>query len=340
MLTLGIETSCDETSVAVTDEENRVRSMTTASSQDLFEKRAGVIPEEAARKQVECMIPVLDECLRPQGYRVSDMGLIAVTRGPGLMGSLLTGTTCARTLSSVFGVPVIGVHHVLGHLFSTELAWGDEEPRTVQFPCLTLSASGGHTELWYRTSHLSGRLIGKTRDDAAGEAYDKGAATLGLPYPGGPSLAAMAEIGDKNAFLLPLPLRDDPQPEFSFSGLKTSLRTLAKRHQNIDDILKADMCASYQKAINDHLCDAVKKALSIMPETRELHVTGGVSANRELRREMTERFSASVSVKFPHTRFCGDNAAMIAAAGNRLWQNGRGGEFTVGAALALSQAIH
>jgi N6-L-threonylcarbamoyladenine synthase len=225
MLVLGIETSCDETSVAVVEDGTKVRSNVIASSKAAFKALAGVIPEEAARRQVECMIPVLDQALKEADVTLAQVDAIAVTRGPGLLGSLLVGTATARVLAAITKKPLIGVHHTLGHLTSTWLDTADDLPL---FPLLTLSVSGGHTDLWYRTSHLQGRLIGRTRDDAAGEAFDKGAAQLGLPYPGGPSIAKAAEKGNAAAYHFPSPLHNEPGCDFSFSGLKTSLKYLLR----------------------------------------------------------------------------------------------------------------
>src|SRR3989344_2396156 len=187
MRSLGIETSCDETAIAIVEDGQRVKSSVIASSVEAFTATGGVIPEEAARKQIECIVAVLKEVLHKGEMSWDQIDAIAVTKGPGLLGSLLIGTVTSRALASIWEKPLIGVHHTLGHLSST---WLDlPEGQEPQFPILTLSASGGHTELWLRTNHLSGTLLGRTRDDAAGEAFDKGATLLGLPYPGGPSIS-------------------------------------------------------------------------------------------------------------------------------------------------------
>jgi len=201
MIILGIETSCDETSVALVADGREVLSSVIASSRQSFEALAGVIPEEAARKQVECMVPVLREAMHEADIPVGEIDAIAVTRGPGLLGSLLVGTTTARVLSYSWNRPLIGVHHTLGHLSSPWLAPPGVESEDIRFPILSLSASGGHTDLWYRTSHTAGTLLGRTRDDAAGEAFDKGASILGLPYPGGPSISKASEGGSPDAVL-------------------------------------------------------------------------------------------------------------------------------------------
>ncbi len=315
MLVLGVETSCDETSVAVVEDGRHVQSNAIASSRKQFALLAGVIPEEAARKQVECMIPVIEKAFADAKTTWKEIEAIAVTRGPGLMGYLLVGTTTARMLSSVFDIPLIGVHHTLGHLSSTWLE-AETEP---QFPCITLSVSGGHSDIWLRASHTDGQLIGRTRDDAAGEAFDKGASVLGLPYPGGPSIAKAAEGGNISGHEFPLPLRNEPGMDFSFSGLKTSLKYLLRdlKIQNL-----ADIAASFQHAICLHLLDRVQRAIEAYPDIRELHIVGGVSANTHLRELATELCTQhDITLRYPVTlAYCTDNAAMIGAAGFFLWQ--------------------
>lgn len=317
MLILGIETSCDETSVSVVEGGMRVRSNVIASSKAAFKALAGVIPEQAARRQVECMMPVLAKALTDAQVLPADLEAVAVTRGPGLLGSLLVGTVAARAIAAVWNIPLIGVHHTLGHLSSTWLDVRDEPP----FPILTLSASGGHTDLWYRALHLRGSLIGRTRDDAAGEAYDKGASMLGLPYPGGPSVAKAADAGDSARFPFPLPLHGEETLDFSFSGLKTSLKYLLRDLG--DDAVSAslsDIAASFQHAINRHLVDGLARALVRYPDAREVHVVGGVSANTHLRSLCTSLCEKhGIILRVPATLgYCTDNAAMIAAAGEFL----------------------
>ena len=309
MRILGIETSCDETSVAVVEDGCRVRSNVISSSKAAFEALAGVIPEEAARKQLECMLPVLEQALKEAKCTPKDIDLIAVTRGPGLLGSLLVGTMTARALARSWGKPLIGVHHTLGHLSSTWL----EAPTEPTFPLLCLSASGGHTELWYRKSHTDSALLGRTRDDAAGEVFDKGASMLGLPYPGGPEIERCAKEGNPMAVAFPRPLHEDPGMDFSFSGLKTALKYTLRDLGEIDAPKKADVAASYQHAICAHLADRLKSALRSVPDALEIHVVGGVAANSYLRSLLLQM---SVPVRTPtKISYCTDNGAMIAAAG-------------------------
>ncbi len=321
MLILGIETSCDETSAAVVRSGRHVLSCVISSSKNDFVSMGGVIPEEAARRQLEVILPVIGKSLSDAAVTHDDIDAIAVTSGPGLLGSLLVGTTTARGLATVWGKPVIPVHHTLGHLSST---WLTDHPDTPEpaFPVLTLSVSGGHTDLWYRTSHTRGSLIGSTRDDAAGEAFDKGAVLLGLPYPGGPALSKLAEGGEITRFPFPKPLRNDDSLGFSFSGLKTSLKYTLR---DLDDAAKnpqtmKDLAAGYQSAICDHLTDKLEAAMKRYGDAREIHIVGGVSANTKLREAVGALCrKRGIPSRFPETlRYCTDNGAMIAAAGEFL----------------------
>lgn len=311
MRILGIESSCDETAAAVVDDGVRVRSNVIASSQDAFAQAGGVIPEDAARRQMECILPVIEQAL--EGIGKESIDAIAVTKGPGLLGSLLVGTTTARTLSALWKLPLIGVHHTMGHLSSTFLINTDDDAGNDPFPLLTLSVSGGHTELWLRQSHTKGTLIAKTRDDAVGEAFDKGASLLGLPYPGGPALAELATKGDAAAFQFPSPLHDQDTLDWSFSGLKTALRYTLRDHP---DANRANVAASYELALCRHLVNRVKKAQELHDDCREVHLVGGVSANKRLRLMLKEALPPSVILRTPREpSYCTDNAAMIASAG-------------------------
>lgn len=349
MIMLGIESSCDETSASIVRNGTDVLSCVIASSGKDFEKRGGVIPEDAARKQQESILPVIEKSLRDASVSPSEISAIAVTYGPGLLGSLLVGTTTARTLSKVWGKPIIPVHHTLGHLSSTWLKDSADKKQVVSepiFPILTLSVSGGHTDLWYRTSHTKGLLIGRTIDDAAGEAFDKGATLLGLPYPGGPALSRLAEDGDSSAYTFPRPLRDQPL-SCSFSGLKTSLKYLQRDLQasnEWNDIVLKNVAASYEASIVDHLVSRLINALDAYPSVREIHCVGGVSANRVLRERCMELSTAhSIPVRFPATlRFCTDNAAMIASAGyftQREQPGSAGKAFHTSASISLESVV-
>jgi N6-L-threonylcarbamoyladenine synthase len=317
MLILGIETSCDETSAAVVRDGREVLSCVISSSKNDFTSLGGVIPEDAARKQLESILPVIQLSLEQAKVQLQDIDAIAVTYGPGLLGSLLVGTASARVLSVLWNKPLLPVHHTLGHLSSTWLQKTKDEEVPV-FPILTLSVSGGHSDLWYRTSHMQGQRIGTTRDDAAGEAFDKGAMLLGLPYPGGPSLAKLATQGNEKTYEFPNPLHTEKVPDFSFSGLKTSLKYALRDlgDKAASEQVRADLAASYQFAICRHLTTRLSLALDQHPETNEIHIVGGVSANERLRTMITDLAQHSaLTVRCPTTlKYCTDNAAMIASA--------------------------
>jgi N6-L-threonylcarbamoyladenine synthase len=325
MLVLGIETSCDETSAAVVKDGRQVTCCTIATSKQDFRNLSGVIPEDAARQQLISILPVIEQTLKDSGASLGSIDAIAVTMGPGFLGSLLTGTVTARALSAVFLKPLVGVHHTLGHLTSTWL-WDDSSGPTTEpeFPILALSVSGGHSDLWYRTSHTSSRLLGSTRDDAAGEAFDKGASLLGLAYPGGPELEKLAQNGNPKKYKFPQPLKGGPTLDFSFSGLKTSLKYLLNelREQNPDEITheRASIAASFQQAICQHLTSQVLAAISRSSDIREVHIVGGVSANSYLRNMLHEKLTGSgIILRTPvNIRYCTDNGAMIAAAATFL----------------------
>ena len=313
MIILGIESSCDETAVAIIEDGTKILSSTIASTKEVFSHSGGVVPEDAARRQVEYILPVLHASLADAKMTPDDIDAIAVTRGPGLLGSLLVGTVTARTLATLWKKPLIGVHHTFGHLSSIWLH-AESEP---QFPCITLSASGGHTDLWYRTAHTKGKLLGRTRDDAAGEAFDKGASMLGLPYPGGPSISKSAESGDEHAFDLPIALKGEGTLDFSFSGLKTALKKTIQDESRIMnyELRIMDLAACYQYAICAQLVDRIKKAVEQYTDIKEVHIVGGVSANTRLR-ELVRHALPNITVRTPsEIKFCTDNAAMIAAAG-------------------------
>ncbi len=316
MIILGIETSCDETSAAIVKDGYQVLSCTIASSRKDFENTGGVIPENAARKQLESILPTVNKALENASLTSSEIDAIAVTVGPGLLGSLLVGTTTAHVLSSVWKIPLIPVHHTLGHIFSSTLRTDKENTMKVTFPILTLSVSGGHTDLWLRTGYTKGSLLGTTRDDAAGEAFDKGAVLFGFSYPGGPDIEKNALKGNERAHVFPDPLSDKNSLEFSFSGLKTSLKYLLQKKGMLTDIERSDIVASYQFAIVRHLVSRLEHALLEYPDIREIHVVGGVAANGKLRERIQEIASkAGVLCRYPATlRFCTDNAAMIASA--------------------------
>jgi N6-L-threonylcarbamoyladenine synthase len=343
MILLGIETSCDETAAAIVRDGTTVLSNCISSSKGLFEETGGVIPENAARRQVECIQPVIQAAVTQASCTFDTIDAIAVTKGPGLLGSLLVGTTSARTLAALYNKPLIGLHHTLGHVSST---WLEAESAPV-FPILSLSVSGGHTDLWFRESHTHSTLIGSTRDDAAGEAFDKGASLLGLPYPGGPAISSTAVNGDFSSYHFPSPLPEKHSLDFSFSGLKTSLKYLLRdldvsSPQQLSPQQLSDIAASYENAICMHLCSRLKHAIHLYPKVREIHVVGGVSANIRLRK-LVRSVAPNVVCRFPTSiLYCTDNGAMIAAAGFFLFQELREdaySEFVTEASVRMRSAL-
>ncbi|MEO5927625.1 MAG: tRNA (adenosine(37)-N6)-threonylcarbamoyltransferase complex transferase subunit TsaD [Patescibacteria group bacterium] len=321
---LGIETSCDETSVALLEvgaKKVEILHHETASQIPVHAIYGGVVPEVAARLHVAELVALLDRALgNPPDTKKFDA--IAVTRGPGLATALRVGVEAARTLAFAMGKPIVGVNHLEGHLAS---AWLMEENRKHwKFPILTLLVSGGHSELVLMKDFGKYKVLGRTRDDAAGEAFDKTAKLMGLGYPGGPAIAKLAEKGDPTAFKLPRPMIHDPSLDMSFSGLKTAVRNvwegLPKKEQ-ADEQVKADLAASIQTAIIDVLVAKTAMAIKIV-KPKALTIVGGVSANRELQRVMEERLGSQVRVLMPARGLHTDNAAMIAAAG--AWKLTRG----------------
>lgn len=317
---LGIETSCDETSAAIVTSGREIRSNIIASQADLHALYGGVVPEVASRKHVERMIPVLREALEEAGMTYSDLRAIAVTNRPGLLGALLVGVSAAKALAYSLNLPLVAVHHLEGHVYSNFLAAPDLPN---EFPILVLIVSGGHTQIVRMDDHGSYRILGRTRDDAAGEAFDKGARLLGLPYPGGPNIARMAETGDPKRIPFPRSRMGDSL-DFSFSGVKTSLRTFVRKDAGKTSI--QDIAASYQAAIVDMLTEKLKIAAQ---ETgiRTICVAGGVAANRSLSASIRTMADArGMRLVVPEPILCTDNAAMIAAAGYfQLQRNGADG---------------
>ncbi len=309
MRVLAIESSCDESAVAVLDESRGLLAHELWSQIDLHRIYGGVVPELASRDHVKRLLPLVRTALAAAGTRADELHGLAYTAGPGLTGALLTGAALASALAYGWRLPAIGIHHLEGHLLAPLL-----ETPAPGFPHLALLVSGGHTMLIEARALGEYRLLGETRDDAAGEAFDKSAKLLGLPYPGGPQLAALAAAGHENAIRLPRPMLDRPGYEFSFSGLKTAV-LLAVRAQPLDDQRRADIARAVQDAIVDVLCTKALRALEATGHTR-LVVAGGVGANQALRARLREAVAArGAQVFFPRSEFCTDNAAMIAMAG-------------------------
>ncbi len=308
MLTLGIETSCDETGVALCDSERGILGEALHSQVALHALYGGVVPELASRDHIRRVLPLARQALAQSGHRLADVDLVAYTEGPGLAGALLVGASVAAGLGLALGKPVVGVHHLEGHLLSPLLA----DPRP-GFPFAALLVSGGHTQLMAVEGVGRYRLLGETVDDAAGEAFDKTAMLLGLGYPGGAALATLAASGNPKRFAFPRPMIASGGLDFSFSGLKTAAM-LCVRKQAPDDRLKADIAASFQAAVVDVL---VSKCLQALESTgyERIVVAGGVGANTLLRERLErETHRRGARAYFPPPRLCTDNGAMIAFA--------------------------
>lgn len=312
MKILGIETSCDETAASVVEDGVSILSNVVVSQIDIFAEYGGVIPEVAARSHLEVMMPVVNKALSDAGCAWDEIDAIAVTYAPGLLGSLLVGTLTARTLAILHDKPLYAVHHLKSHVYAN---WIDA---AIPFPLLALVVSGGHTQILYMPGHNQFEIIGTTHDDAVGECFDKVAKILGLPYPGGPSIAKAAEKGDAKKYKLPHPKVDGL--DFSFSGLKTAvLRAVQKElglpishpshdlKNHLSEQQVADFAASFQKTAVEILVEKISMALEKHPDVQSVVVAGGVSANKALREALPEAY-------FPEPSLSGDNGAMVAAA--------------------------
>ncbi|GHV28451.1 tRNA N6-adenosine threonylcarbamoyltransferase [Synergistales bacterium] len=318
LIVLGIETSCDDTALALLEYGEGFRVMGGVLSSQISDHApfGGVVPELASRKHQENILPLLRALLSKTGTEPRGVDLIAVTAGPGLMGSLLVGVMTAKALAQAWRVPVIGVNHLEGHIFANMLAHPKLEP-----PFICLIVSGGHTELVLSRGTGEYELLGATRDDAAGEAYDKAAKLLGLGYPGGPVIEKLARDGNAGAFDFPIGLGNSRIAEFSFSGLKTSLRTAVQRLP-ADELPIADICASFQRAVTESLTRKVKLAVKNTGVSK-ITVSGGVAANTSLRETLAgEGSRRGWEVYLPPREYCTDNAEMIAAAGASAYSRG------------------
>jgi N6-L-threonylcarbamoyladenine synthase len=325
MRVIGIESSCDETAVAVYDDTEGLLSHRLFSQIALHQAYGGVVPELASRDHVVRLLPLVREALTAADSGPESIDGVAYTAGPGLIGALLVGAGFARSLAYAWGIPAIGIHHLEGHLLAPLL-----EERPPAFPFVALLVSGGHTQLVDVRGVGQYRILGETLDDAAGEAFDKTAKMLGLPYPGGAALARLAETGRSGRFNFPRPMLDRPGLDFSFSGLKTAA-LVALRGRDLDDEIRADVARSFQEAVVDTLAEKARRALESAGH-RRLVVAGGVGANRRLRErlEVIAR-SAGAELYFPRTEFCTDNGAMIALAGCLRLAAGERQGLTVGA---------
>ena len=314
MLVLGIETSCDETGFAIYDSERGLLAHCLYSQVALHADYGGVVPELASRDHVRKILPMFNQVLTEAGVSKQALDGIAYTAGPGLMGALMVGGSMATALGFTLDIPVVGVHHMEGHLLAPML-----EDTPPEFPFVALLVSGGHTQLVSVKGIGDYQLLGESLDDAAGEAFDKTAKMLDLDYPGGPVLAKLAEQGQLNRFDFPRPMTDKPGLDFSFSGLKTHTRNLIEKHRG-DDVLPDqqttyDICAGFQEAVVDTLTIKCKRALK-QTNMKRLVIAGGVSANKRLRQKLeAELTQLDAQVFYARHEFCTDNGAMIAYAG-------------------------
>jgi len=320
---LGIETSCDETGVAVYDGERGLLAHALYSQAAIHAEYGGVVPEIASRDHVRKLIPLLDQCLQEAGCERRDIDGVAYTAGPGLIGALLVGASMGRAAALALGVPAVAVHHMEGHLLAPLL-----EPDPPPFPFVALLVSGGHSMLVEVREVGDYRVLGETLDDAAGEAFDKTAKLLGLGYPGGPAVARAAERGDPDRHAFPRPMTDRPGLEFSFSGLKTHTRNLWQKHGG-EHNAQADIAAGFQQAVVDTMVIKCRRA---MQQTRSanLVIAGGVGANLQLREALSKagrKYGWGVS--YPRIAFCTDNGAMIAYAGYHRLRAGQSEDTTI-----------
>ena len=319
---LGIESSCDETSASIVKNGTEEIATVISSQIDIHKNYGGVVPEIASRHHVKNITIVLEECLEKANMTIDDVDAIAITYGPGLIGSLLIGLEAAKTLSFIYNKPLIPVHHIAGHIYANSLV------KELRFPLLAVVVSGGHTEIIEMKKHYSFEKLGGTLDDAIGECYDKVARVIGLEYPGGPKLDKLAKEG-KDTYKLPIPLQDDSY-NFSFSGLKSSVINLAhNEEQRGEELRKSDLAASFQKVAIESIVSKVKKAIE-EKNIKNVIVAGGVAANKkkkEKMQEMTEELGVELSI--PPMKYCTDNGTMIAAAGYYAYLDGRRADLTL-----------
>jgi N6-L-threonylcarbamoyladenine synthase len=318
MRVLGLETSCDETAAAVVEDGRRALSDVVSTQVDIHRRWGGVVPELASRNHVVQVLPVVDEALQRAGVTLDDVDLIAVTAGPGLLGALLVGLQTARALGAATDIPVVGVNHLEGHLLAIRLLEEAPEP-----PFLGLVVSGGHTSLYLVEAFGQYRRVGSTRDDAAGEAYDKVGRLLGLPYPAGAPIDVLAQRGNPRAIRFPRAMNAPDAVDWSFSGLKTAVRSHLQKHGVPEGQALADLCASFQEAVADTL-SAKAVAAARRLGVPQLVLCGGVAANTRLRALTTERAAErDIRVFLPPPRLCTDNGAMIGVAGYEAFRRGQ-----------------
>ena len=314
---MGIETSCDETSVSIVKNGKEILSNIVSSQIESHKRFGGVVPEIASRHHVEQITIVLEEALKEANVSYEDLDAVAVTEGPGLVGALLIGVNAAKAVAFAHGIPLVAVHHIAGHIYANRIV------KEMEFPLLALVVSGGHTELVYMKEHGHFEVIGETRDDAAGEAYDKVARTLHMPYPGGPHIDRLAAKGEATIDL-PRAWLEEGSYDFSFSGLKSAvINTVHNAEQRGETIKPEDLAASFQESVVDVLVTKTLQAVKEYP-VKQVLLAGGVAANQGLRTALTAAFTEipEVDLVIPPLKLCGDNAGMIAAAGTVLFEKG------------------
>lgn len=321
---LGIESSCDETSAAIVKNGTEDIATVISSQIDIHKDYGGVVPEIASRHHVKNITMVLEECLTKANMQMEDIDAIAITYGPGLIGSLLIGLEAAKTLAFIYNKPLIPVHHIAGHIYANSLV------KELQFPLLAVVVSGGHTELVEMPKHYTFNKLGGTLDDAIGECYDKVARVIGLEYPGGPKVDKLAAIGNKT-YNLPIPLQDDSY-NFSFSGLKSAVINLVhNEEQRGEKIREADLAASFQSVAVEEITNKVRKAI-IEKHAKNIIVAGGVAANQGLRMAISNLADEyNINLSIPPMKYCTDNATMIAAAGYYAYLDGRRADLNLNA---------
>ncbi|MGM9986889.1 MAG: tRNA (adenosine(37)-N6)-threonylcarbamoyltransferase complex transferase subunit TsaD [Bacillaceae bacterium] len=330
IIVLGIETSCDETSVAIVKNGTEILSNVVSSQIESHKRFGGVVPEIASRHHVEEMTFVIEQALTEANITLPEVDVIAVTEGPGLVGALLIGVNAAKALAFAYNKPLVGVHHIAGHIYANRLV------KELTFPLLALVVSGGHTELVYMKEHGSYEVIGETRDDAAGEAYDKVARTLNLPYPGGPHIDRLAAEGEVT-YKLPRSWLEQDSYDFSFSGLKSAvINTVHNATQRGEEIVPENLAASFQDSVIDVLVTKTMRAVQEY-DVKQVVLAGGVAANRGLRARLEQAFQQldDVDLVIPPLSLCTDNAAMIAAAGTIDYIKGRRSNLSLNASPGL-----
>lgn len=332
---MGVETSCDETAVAIIKNGKEIVANVVASQIESHKRFGGVVPEIASRHHVEQMTIVFEEAMNQANLTFAELDAITVTEGPGLVGALLIGVNAAKAISFAHQIPLVAVHHIAGHIYANRLV------KEMEFPLLSLVVSGGHTEIVFMKEHGHFQVIGETRDDAAGEAYDKVARTLNLPYPGGPHIDRLAHEGEPTIDL-PRAWLEEGSYDFSFSGLKSSvINTVHNLTQRGETVAPENLAASFQQSVIDVLVTKTVRATKEF-QVKQVLLAGGVAANRGLRKALEEAFYElpGVDLVIPPLSLCTDNAAMIAAAGTVLFEKGQRAGMDLNASPGLDLEIH